>query len=250
MSELYRQSGRHRSAKSVPTFADRGVSHGQRNGSPRPFLISFSRPEPLLFIHVAPQLTSRGWVDPVPDPLLLRKSGSAGNRTRDLCICSQKLWPLDYRGSLLFTILILNRIGLCLWAGRAQSVERLATGWTVRGSSSGGGGERYSPPVQTDPETHPASTTIGTGSFPGVKRPGRGDNHPTHLAPKLKKEYGYTFTPPLGSRGLFYGELILCMYKEKDPEHIWFCMFSLKQTCPYHTNIQDNYGCRCCGWLE
>jgi hypothetical protein len=42
-------------------------------------------------IQVAPQLTSRGRVDPVPDPLLLRKSGSAGIRTRDLCICSQKL---------------------------------------------------------------------------------------------------------------------------------------------------------------
>jgi len=41
-------------------------------------------------------LTSRGWVDPVPDPLLLRKSGSARDRTRDLCICSQKLWPLDH----------------------------------------------------------------------------------------------------------------------------------------------------------
>jgi hypothetical protein len=39
-------------------------------------------------------------VDPVPDPLLLRKSGSAGNRTRDLCICSQKLWPRDHRGGL------------------------------------------------------------------------------------------------------------------------------------------------------
>ena len=51
-----------------------------------------------LFIQVAPQLTSRGWVDPVPDPLLLRKSASTGNRTRDLCICSQKLWPLDHRG--------------------------------------------------------------------------------------------------------------------------------------------------------
>ena len=25
-------------------------------------------------------------MDPVPDPLLLRKSGSAGNRTRELCI--------------------------------------------------------------------------------------------------------------------------------------------------------------------
>jgi hypothetical protein len=43
-------------------------------------------------------LTSRGWVDPVPDPLLLRKSGSAGDRTRDFCICSQKLWPLDHSG--------------------------------------------------------------------------------------------------------------------------------------------------------
>ena len=37
-------------------------------------------------------------MDPVPDPLLLRKSGSAGDRTRDLCICSQKLRPLDHRG--------------------------------------------------------------------------------------------------------------------------------------------------------
>jgi hypothetical protein len=36
-------------------------------------------------------LHSRGCVDPVPDPLLLGKSGSAGNRTRDLWICSQEL---------------------------------------------------------------------------------------------------------------------------------------------------------------
>ena len=33
-----RQSGRRRSAKIVPTFADRGVSRGQRNGSPRPLI--------------------------------------------------------------------------------------------------------------------------------------------------------------------------------------------------------------------
>jgi hypothetical protein len=51
-------------------------------------------------IQVAPQLSLRGWVDPVPDPLLLRKSGSAGNRTRDPWICSQELWPLDHRGGL------------------------------------------------------------------------------------------------------------------------------------------------------
>jgi hypothetical protein len=34
------------------------------------------------FFQVAPQLYSRGWVNPVSDPLLLRKSGSAGNRAR------------------------------------------------------------------------------------------------------------------------------------------------------------------------
>jgi hypothetical protein len=62
------------------------VSCGQRSGSPRPYS-RFSRPEPYYFFEVAPQLYSRGWVDPVPDPLLLRKSGSAGNRTRDLWIC-------------------------------------------------------------------------------------------------------------------------------------------------------------------
>ena len=55
-----RQSGRGRSAKLVPTFADRGLSRGQRNGSPRP-LISVSRTWiATYFIQVAPQLTSRG----------------------------------------------------------------------------------------------------------------------------------------------------------------------------------------------
>jgi hypothetical protein len=34
--------------------------------------------------EVAPQLSSRGLVDPVPDPLLLRKSDSAGNRRQEL----------------------------------------------------------------------------------------------------------------------------------------------------------------------
>jgi hypothetical protein len=34
------------------------------------------------FLQAAPHLYSRGCVDPVPDPLLLGKSGSAGNRNR------------------------------------------------------------------------------------------------------------------------------------------------------------------------
>ena len=63
-------------------------------------------------------------------------------------------------------------------AGIAQSVQRLATGWTVRGSNPGWG-VRYSAPVQTGPGAHPAFCTMGTGSFQGVKRPGRGADPPT-----------------------------------------------------------------------
>ena len=33
-------------------------------------------------------------------------------------------------------------------------------------------------PIQTFPGAHPASYTMGTGSFPGVKLPERGVNHP------------------------------------------------------------------------
>ena len=51
-----------------------------------------------------------------------------------------------------------------------------ATGWTVLGSNPGGA--RFSAPVQTGSGAHPASCTRGTGSFLGVKQPGRGADHP------------------------------------------------------------------------
>jgi hypothetical protein len=38
----------------VSTFVDRGVSRGQRGGSPTVVKSQFSRPEPLLFFQVAP----------------------------------------------------------------------------------------------------------------------------------------------------------------------------------------------------
>ena len=49
---------------------------------------------------------------------------------------------------------------------------------------------RFFAPVKTGPGAHPASCTMGTGSFPGVKRPGRGVALTTHpqVAPRLKKE--------------------------------------------------------------
>jgi hypothetical protein len=75
---------------------------------------------------------------------------------------------------------------LTVWVGRvAQSVQRLATSWTVRGSNPGGA--IFFAHVQTGPGAHPASRTMDTGSFPGGKRPGRGADHPPTLAPRSIK---------------------------------------------------------------
>jgi hypothetical protein len=79
--ELYRQRDRRLSAKLVPAFAARGchvVSVTDLYGRILDFL---DRSRYFLF-QVVPQLYSLGWVDLVPDPLFLRKSGSAENRTR------------------------------------------------------------------------------------------------------------------------------------------------------------------------
>jgi hypothetical protein len=63
--------------------------------------------------------------------------------------------------------------------------------------------KRFSAPVQMGPGTHPAPCIIGNGSFPRVKRPGSGVDHPSPIKPRLKKEYNYTSTSPLGLHGLF-----------------------------------------------
>jgi len=49
-------------------------------------------------------------------------------------------------------------------------------------------GARFFAPVEICPGVHTASYTKDTGSFLGVKRPGRGGDHSLHLASKLKKE--------------------------------------------------------------
>ena len=49
-------------------------------------------------------------------------------------------------------------------------------------------GARFFTPVQTGIGAHPASYTMGTGSFPGVKQPGRGVGHPPRVEQRLKKK--------------------------------------------------------------
>jgi hypothetical protein len=57
------------------------VLRGQRDGS-LCRILGFQDRSRYFFFQVAPQLYPRGWMDPIRDPLLLRKCGSAWNRTR------------------------------------------------------------------------------------------------------------------------------------------------------------------------
>jgi hypothetical protein len=100
-------------------------------------------------------------------------------------------WHWDRCFSLFFTFLLVRIVD------RDSSVG-IATRYGMDGPGNQNPVGAINPsPVQTGPAAHPASYTMGIGSFPGVKRPGRGCNYPPHLAPSLKKAYIYT-PPPLG----------------------------------------------------
>jgi len=70
------------------------------------------------------------------------------------------------------------------------SVVGIATGYELDGPGIESRlGARFFAPVQTGPGAHPASCTMGTGSFPGVKS-GRGVTLTPHriLVPLVMKE--------------------------------------------------------------
>ena len=67
-------------------------------------------------------------------------------------------------------------------------------GWTVRDRIPVE--TRFSAHVQTCPGAHPASCTMGTGSFPGVNRPGCGVYHPTPSNAGVKESVKlYLYSP-------------------------------------------------------
>ena len=83
-------------------------------------------------------------------------------------------------------------------------------GWYSDSLRAGRSGNRIpvgaglSAPVQTGPGAYPASYTNGTGSFLGVKLPGRGvDHNPPPSSAKVKDRVDLHLYSPLGLRGLF-----------------------------------------------
>jgi hypothetical protein len=76
-------------------------------------------------------------------------------------------------------------------------------------------GARLSAPVQTSGGAHPASCTMGTGSFPGVKRPGHGVDHQPPSSAKVKERAEiYLYSPsgpswPVIGRTLPFNEVYI-----------------------------------------
>ena len=68
---------------------------------------------------------------------------------------------------------IAHRYSNSLWAGRFR--DRILVG------------ARFSAPVHTGPGAHPASYTMGTGSFPGVKWLGGDVEHPPQSSAEVKE---------------------------------------------------------------
>jgi len=142
------------------------------------------------------------------------KSGSFPSRNGDprtpsIQTGSQAIWGLSQKNALINVASPLCRShnsvfgGCAMWKktvlqtfreGRCSRVDRNnSVGIATRYGLDGPGieswwGERFSAPVHTDPGAHSASYTMGTGSFSGVKRAGRGVDQTPHLSPRLKKE--------------------------------------------------------------
>jgi hypothetical protein len=73
------------------------------------------------------------------------------------------------------------------YSGPGSSVG-ITTDYGLDGPGIESCGARFFAHVHTGPGAHPASCTMGTGSFPGVKRPGLGADHPPNPSAEVENE--------------------------------------------------------------
>jgi len=89
-------------------------------------------------------------------------------------------------------------------------------------------GARIAAPVQTGPGAHPASYTMGTGSFPGVKRPRRDVDNPPLSSAEVKEGVELYHYSPFGSSWPVIG-------------------WTLRYTLLYLWYVKPTYGAPCDG---
>jgi len=99
-------------------------------------------------------------------------------------------------------------------------------------------GAKFSAPVQTGPGAHPASYRMGTGSFPWVKRPGRGVDHLPPSTAEVKERgassrVNFTFT--LTFLAVLYSTCTLKMHVSNLEENSCYNMSSRPGTHSFQT---------------
>ena len=112
-------------------------------------------------------------------------------------------------------------------------------------------GARFSAPLQTSSETHPASCTMGTGSFLGVKQLGHGVDHPRLSSAKVKGKVELYFYSPTGPSWPVQGWTLPLPLPLRCPQHeigVWESMLwintlhiSVKLLCSTHPLCSSLY---------
>ena len=88
-------------------------------------------------------------------------------------------------------------------------------------------GARFSAPVQTGPGAHPASYTMDTGSFPGVKRPGHGVDHSPLPSVEVKERIELYLYSPSGLSWPVLGRTLPLLYFPFFSDNYLFTSFFL-----------------------
>ena len=102
----------------------------------------------------------------------------------------------------------------------------------------GGGGARFSAPVQTGPGAHPTYCTMGTGSFQGVKRPGRGVDHPPPSKRRGHERVGLYLYSPSGPQWPVMGGTLPLPYVWAFLSY-WSFVTADCQSCVVYPDISD-----------
>ena len=139
-------------------------------------------------LHLSPCIQKRR---PVIYPNGFSRSEQTATRQKRLChfpliaICLVSILYHAYRGTAM-----------------AQSVQRLATGWKVRGLNPGGGRDF---PQSSRPALRPTQSPIQRvpGSFPGDKAAGAWRLPPTTSSAEVKERVELYLYSPCSLRGLF-----------------------------------------------
>ena len=109
--------------------------------------------------------------------------------------------------------------------------------WSRRSGDQIPVGARFSAPAQTGPGAHPAFFTTGIRSFMGVKRPGRGVEHPPPSRAEVKERAElYLYSPSGASWSVLGRNLFDCIFIIWSSIYVCVRQFSLDPS-PTHGNL-------------